>query len=712
MNYLIENFQKNADDVNAFFTKQESAHTVEMFGPTKSTKSTIITELLEASSNMLLGYNVGDVAQTTLVRLVLMLNSRMNREDVIIRCLPYKERETMFLTMLLEIKKVLKSTIYEERDDLENFRIDKKIISTILNPTNRSYHCYEYVSANEAIYKNFAKLMEKAVLHIINEPELLSDEADREFKSRRKINKELKKSEIYEELVDKRFHSDITIKDSLYEWYEDVVDSLLDNFADAWNHILKDSNGNITAYIVCGKISEADSGIIGRIVKSIYDENSAYSLVFEEMNYVTAPSSSFIQAYNNYMKQRGSDSQGRRLKINIIDTMGITQVSAEKDDISNEMEKVFQRHTDAYLFLCATNELPSTYDNCISLLMSKRKKYENEVFMICRTKADEILRNTMINNWRKDTGKNVVDEEKYSDYLRNAFAEFQHEQLECSPDRRSDEYTICRGLPIQFLCTAPDMSKDMREKVFKNGEMDSSKVFYILFEIMVQIDSKYVGNSSRMWLYSIDLKHKPLNIHSTATELNKTISNALVACNTQQKKQYMQYDNPDIIYHWNSVYSFYKKLGWGEGHETRAAVYGSFKLYLKNIAESWIRKMIPKEDMLRDIEISYEYLDTTDIDEEKLTEMKDEFTKTFRNLISQNWDHMLSSIAKQLTYDCLQPDLAHIYMNYYYDSAFKKSLRLFNHKFSDNTYWENHLLELILLECDKTLQKMYVFDEV
>ena len=74
MNNLIENFSKNVVEVKSFFKKQESAPTVEMFGPTKSTKSTIITELLEAASNKLLGYNVGDVAQTTLVRLVLMLN--------------------------------------------------------------------------------------------------------------------------------------------------------------------------------------------------------------------------------------------------------------------------------------------------------------------------------------------------------------------------------------------------------------------------------------------------------------------------------------------------------------------------------------------------------------------------------------------------------------------------------------------------------------
>lgn len=55
--------------------------------------------------------------------------------------------------------------------------------------------------------------------------------------------------------------------------------------------------------------------------------------------------------------------------------------------------------------------------------------------------------------------------------------------------------------------------------------------------------------------------------------------------------------------------------------------------------------MIPKEDMLRDIEISYEYLDTSDINEEKLTDMKLVFANTFRNLISENWNYMLSKTA-------------------------------------------------------------------
>ena len=116
--------------------------------------------------------------------------------------------------------------------------------------------------------------------------------------------------------------------------------------------------------------------------------------------------------------------------------------------------------------------------------------------------------------------------------------------------------------------------------------------------------------------------------------------------------------------------------------------------------------------MLRSIKISYDYLDITGMDEAELEEMKDNFTSIFRYSLSVRWDSILSEVAKQLSYDCLQAELQHIYLNYYYDDAFKRNLRLFNQKFSDNEYWKNHLLKLILQKCNELLQKMYIFDEV
>ncbi len=707
MKNLIENFQKNPLEVRSFLMKQESASTVELFGPTKSTKSTVITELLEPASNKLIGYNVGEDAQTTLIRLVLMLNSRLHETQVIVKCIPYDNNDTMFLTFLTELKRVFAEELYDNRDELETYQVEENFLKLILNPKTRSYHCFTYV-VKSGMLEEFLMIIRNIVSDIINTPELLSDEADSLFKQRRKSEKELRKKEVYEEVIEKRFCNKEQHQESIRVWFNKLRKSLLDELKNSWNHILKNNSGEIEGYVICDNISESDSGIIGQIIKRIYEKDSAYSLVFSEVNYVTAPSEQFTRAYKNFLAKEKDNHQGQKLKINIIDTMGITQVSTEKEQISDEMDKIFQRKTDAYLFLCSTIELPTTYDDCISLLKSKQAKYQNKVFVICRTKADEIIRNKMINNWRKDTGKNVIDDEHYGNYLLEAFEEFKQEMTYSDNHIRSIEYSICNHLPIEFLCTAPDMSKDMR-KVLKDGELESSKIYKILYDIMKRIDNNYSGYGNRLWLYSDDLSHRPLNIQCKAQELSKTISTALVTCNMQQHNQYLQYDTPDVTYHWNSVYCFYNKLSWGEGHETRAKVYGSFKLYLKNMVRSWLSKMIPMHDMLNDISISYEHLEN---DLETVDYVKKNFLEQFRKLISLNWYVILDTVSKKLTYDCLQPELNQIFIENYYDYAFKKSLRYFDKKFSDEGYWKNALLYLLLIEFDGILQKMYIFDEV
>ncbi len=703
----IESFQKNEAEVKSFLMKQESAPTIQLFGPTKSAKSTAITELLCPASNKLLGYNVGEDAQTTLIRLVLMLNQRLSKTQVIVKCVPHKNEETMFMIFLTEFMRSMTTILYDKRDELEEFVVDEEFVKRALNPQNRSFHCFDFAQKKDMTNK-FKMIVSSIVQNVIEEPELLSDKADEEYKQRRKIKKELKKIEVYEELIQMRFHSNEEHRKAIREWFDKLKEALFNEFQNNWHHVIKSESGKIEGYVICDEINEEDSGIIGQIIRAVYEKESAYSLVFSEVHYVTTPSEQFIEQYELFCKRDNPEQLGRKLKINIIDTMGITQSSTQKEEISSEMDKIFQRESDAYLFLCATNEMPTTYDECIDLLQTKKKSYEKKVFVICRTKADEIIRNKMVNNWRRDTGKNEIEDEQYDTYLRQAFEEFKEQMIRSDKNVRSTEYAICNQLPIEFLCTAPDRSKEMR-KVLTGGELESSKIYRILYDIMNRIDSSYGTQGKRLWLYSKDLNHKPLHIKCKAHELNETICTALIACNMQQRNQYLQYDKKEVTYHWNSVYCFWDKLRYGNGHETRANVYGSFRLFQKNMVESWLRRMIPMEDMLNDIEISFEYLDS---DPKTVEDVKTNFPTQFRKMISISWVGILDRVARKLTYDCLQPRLDEIFTQNYYDNAFKISLRYFNEKFSDKEYWKSTLLRLLLLEFDEILQKMYIFDEV
>lgn len=711
MENLIDDFQKDPQKITSFLMKQESAPTITLLGPTKSGKSTIITELLDAASNKLLGHNVGESAQTTLIQLVLMLNQRFSPADVIIRCVPHKNKNSIYVMFLTETKRALIESLYSSRDELEDYLVEEKLLKNILDPKNRSYHCFDFVK-DHSMLESFKKIISALISDIINVPELLSDRANRLYKERKKAKKEIKKLDIYEELIDSRFTA-TQQQQNLQEWFSKLKETLQNSFNGKWNHIIKNNNREVVGYICADHISKENSGIIGEIMARLYQKNSAYSLVFSEVNYITSPSASFKKYYNLFLSKTSNHNKGRRLKINIVDTMGLTQVSSEKSCISDEMDKIFQRRTDAYLFLCATSELPTIYDECISLLKEKKQKYVNKVLMICRTKADEIIRNKMIVAWRKDTGENEIkSEDDYEKYLKEAFKNFKEEMIDLNESTET-EYQISNNLPIEYLCTAPDMSENMR-RFLTNNELDSSKIFRILYDIMNQIDKTYAAGSYRFWLYSKDLEHRPLNIEPSGIQKNHTLyeaaSAALQTYNEQQKKQYLQYVDNKITYHWNSVYSFWNKLSRGEGHETRAVVYGSFKLYMKNMIASWLRKAISMDDVLASFNISFDYLSSESAD--IIDKVKNNFPTQFQYLVSISWTGIVDNVAKKLSYDCLLPHIDNFFIQYQYDQAFRKSLLYFNAMFSTSNYWGNHLFDLFKTELDEILQRMYIFDEV
>lgn len=677
--------------VLAFLNKQKSAATITLMGPTSSAKSTLITELLEALSNKLLGYNVGDTAQTTLLRTCLMLNSRLKEHEVIIQCIPYADNEIILLNFLSILKKVLAEEFYENRDELDEFEVDETVVNKILNPVDRSYHAYEFVKQN-GLLNNFQNLLNAISLEIIESPGSFKEEADKAFKERRKEQSNIKKIDIYEEIFDLRFNESNEYRNTLKNWFSKLQEEIYEDLKDVWTF---SENRN---FIVCDSIKSKAN--VHELMEKLYSKNSACSLIFEEVCYATSPSEKFVERF----VKRDLNISGRRLKLNILDTVGLTQSSQEKDDISEAMDKIFQRKTDAILFLCASDEQPLVYETCISLLEEKKQKFEFKPMVICRTKADIVLRNIMINKWRKDTGINEITEDKYAQYLKDAYKVFKEEYL---LNNAYGEDKLSKGLPIEFISTAPDLSKEMNKVL--NDELSSSKVFDILLNITIEIDKQYSNTGNRPWLYSNDLNRLPLSLECKAHNLNNTISVALTAYNSQQKNQYTQYINSKEVFHGRSVNCFWSKLSYGEGHETRAYSYGNFKLYIKNMVARWLRALIPMEEMINDFDISYEYLEG---ESEVIANIKNSFPTQFNQLIRNRWGIIINNLAKKLTYDCLQPNLNLIFYNYSSDRAFRESLAYIDKQFSNDKYWQENLLTLIEKEFDELLQKMYIYDEV
>ncbi|MGH4126310.1 MAG: GTPase domain-containing protein [Clostridium sp.] len=688
-NHLMES-EKNC---LAFIARQMSAGTITLMGPTSSAKSTTLTEIVQPTINKLLGKNVGDTAQTTLIRTLLMLNWRLEASDVLVQCIPYKDEEVLLLKFLTNTKTVIGEAIYKMRDELEDFKVDGEIIKKILNPVNRSYHAYDFVNTHDLI-EPLIGLLDKICKEIIEEPDLIEDAVNKNFKERRKAQKNIKKSDIYEEVIDERFSNNEKHREVLSDWFKKIKVTLYSELENLWTYF------NAESFILIDKVT--DDSPVNELVDKIYAKNSACSLIFEEIRYAISPSDGFIEAFN----KRNVNKYGRNFKLNILDTAGVTQSSQERDEIDEEMDRILQRETDAVLFLCASDEQPSIYETCISLLYEKEKKLAEKPVIICRTKADIVVRNILVNKWRQDTGENgIPSDEKYDEYVNLAFDEFTNQYI-TSYSYGEDKLGRENNSKVEFLSLASDLSKDMN-KVLDN-KLHKSRIYEIFLDILNQIDEMYSYDGNRPWLYSIDLDNTPLTLISNAQDLTKTIATALTAYNLKQKNQYLQYVDEKGVFHGRSVNCFWNKLSYGEGHETKALYYLNFKLHIKNMISRWLRDLIPINDMINDFDISYKFLVEND-DSEKI---KNEFPSKLKELLKERWWVVIDNVAKKLSYDCLQPDFNDCFYNYSWDTGFRKSLMVLNDKFSSVNYWHDNLLKLVAAEVDSILQKMYVFDEV
>lgn len=300
--------------VIAFLNKQKSAATITLMGPTSSAKSTLITELLESLSNKLLGYNVGDTAQTTLLRTCLMLNSRFKKHEVIIQCIPHENNEAILLNFISTVKKILALAFYEKRDELDEFEVELNVVQSILNPIERSYHAFEFVN-KQGMIESFLYILNTISKDLINNPIPFEEEANKAFKERRKEQSNIKKNEIYEEVFDRRFSENSAHKDTLKKWFNELQQKIYADLSKLWTISNNDN------YILCDSIEE--KGRVHELMAKLYSDNSACSLIFEEIDYVTSPSEKFVEIFD----KRELNKSGRKLKLNILDTVGLTQCS-------------------------------------------------------------------------------------------------------------------------------------------------------------------------------------------------------------------------------------------------------------------------------------------------------------------------------------------------------------------------------------------------
>jgi hypothetical protein len=707
---FFEMLLDKSDDIEPFLKRQRSAATIALMGPTSSAKSTLITALLPPESNKLLSRNIGDTAQTTLIPTRLMLNSNFNENEILVTVKKKSER-SCFPFFWESLAEALTDEIYERRDEWEELHGPKEahaefgpeIVKRVLDPINRAFHVFNFAD-NKNLTAELLQIMEKMAEYIVWETGLIKDEAEKLFRELRKTKSTAKKREAYEQIVESRMgkmsNGDLTI------WYDKLESAILESLSNFWVGAREQRQKRIFIANLHPDATFEDkypdflydwgnAETADELIGLLYAKDSPYSLVFDEIMYATRPSESFIAVF-------GKDYPDRTVKINVLDTVGLTQSSQVAEDISLNMDDIISRESDALMFLCAADEQPLVYATCIKLLKEKNLQLKQKIVVVCRTKADIVIRNIMRNAWKRDNGTNKIDKGLYEKYVTEARGTFVADLI-TEPKEGENKLGFESGSKIEFISLTPDSAEDMGK--YLGGDLDEGKAFDILFDIVKRVDKMYKRDED-LWLTSKNPTLEPMQVAFSGEHLTKTIAMALVTSNSRNGNQYTQYiKDKNIRYHGRSVNCFRIKLANGYGHETNAGYYGNFRLFITAMVNRWLKEVIPPE-LLGDFTVDFNNLETAMTDERRAKLVKD-----FLWALNNNWDMLLLHCAQALSYIFLKKDFEACYSKGdSWSDAFRNSLEVMSGKFSDENYWEKCLAVCFSTFSNNMLRKLYIFD--
>lgn len=692
--------QTNTDtilDLIAFFRNQEAAPTIEVTGPSGSAKSSTFTAVLPNSSNRLLARNVG-IKQTSLIYTLLMLNGKLIPDRVLIRV---KTKAFDPLLIKAELTDTLIEFIYLNRDDLEETEVDETFLKSILDPKNRAYHYYSYVKKNNEDqvvgFPRLDTLLEKIQDLYLMVTEGLREEVREREKEGKSLHPRPKKRDFYEKVINERLDDRYAAEiKSIYRWFEQL-------YTFVKNEILEicDQQKLDDSYIVLDGIVGSDR--VENLIQQTYDPASPYSLVVEELAYAVAPSNDFLEAFKKVYPE--SEYPGKLLKINILDTPGLTQVGEEKDDIEDALNRVLAKRYDAVLFLCSADERPTIYDICMDLLVSHKKKLENVPMKILRTRADIVLYEKMKKDRMiKEGDINFVKGSQTDSYAKVAYqsymAELKQEGDRLAEDLGGSNLVDFVSLDLHTLNSLTDF--------FTEKNFAKEKLYHTLLSLSREVYDAYMPPlAGRLWLQGITPLWPVLEskMDGYMEQTLGDFSAHMVNLNTQEGfAMYMKFADSSKVFHGRSVTTFLFNHREGVGHETRANVYANFKIHIRSMIQKWMTSFFQNWSMHFDI--SFDNLKQTEAGKQALNEA----SKLLVEVFNKQKPQIISRIAKALSYDAFRTEMEEKYYFTSWNKGFHENLQLFNEKFSDCDFWRVEMRKYLKEELDNLLDRMYYYD--
>jgi len=689
-----------SDRIRALLLKQASAPIVAVVGPSSSTKSTTLAELLEKEAKKLLARNIG-TKQTSLFDTLLMLNSEMDPGEVIIQCIV---KSIDLVTFKTHLEMSLSDYLYKNRDELDDLQLDETVLKNILNPTNRAYHFYNYVESThstESQYVDCPSLQD--LQNIITEcyevisPSLLDCVRQRE-KEAKTITPRPRKEKLFQLEVSHQFEHHPDLLDSYYAWFQKLYDHVLSQIS------FMSAQLDDTTFILTGNASDE---LLKGFMEAAYDKNSPYSIAVKQIAFLVRPSDKFSALYHKMYSAHNYENKS--LRLNVLDTPGLTQVSEEKTEIQDSFDRILNMKFNALLFLCGSSRETTEYMLSREVLINNKKKLGDRPLLFVRTKADTVIDSFLREKARNETDSGKLENEFIEQNADQSY-EFLLSEIELDDQIFAKENmpTVISGKHVEFLCLEPDRIEKINEKLSK--KLDPEKLFSLLTELSLTIHDAYapaIENGIKRCVRSLQADKAALqvNMNGYMGPVSNAFANLMVQQNEKFKDSYLQYTRTKFAFHGRSVSTYVRKHRTGTGHETNANVYENFRLFISNMISRWMNQFFNNWNTHFDIDFSN--IDPIQGSGESVI---NEAPAALLQQFNRHKPLVIRSMAKAFSYDRFAEQFESCYLYNSSDTAFRENMNVFYTKFSNTQYWELGLKVLLKKELDDLLAKMYLYE--
>jgi GTP-binding protein EngB required for normal cell division len=563
----------------------KSAQTIVVIGPTSSGKSTFIYALV---NHRIIGFilvGIGDECQTTIIPCNFLFDERIEKDEYF--SMKIRTKEFSAKAIHLEILEMLAKQFTVNGMCAEDTfdEIDEEVFQSILEPDDAAYH--------------LGKISDKVSLEIFKNvvADALSEieEASPSFNERVKAKKkELDKQKVVMSTIRRMVFEDMwnELDSELLSDYYVWLDSIGTEIMNMLNILVGTGNG-------IGKINEysvKQDDILpygGLILQTLFDPFQPYSLVVEDIVLACRPRKELIEKADEDIP----------LRFCLRDTMGLNQIDMDDNSIKDALDIALNCSPDSILLLMNLEERDDVIADCCDVIgekIGKAKKLDVPVNVIF-TKADRIIGN-IINKAEKATVE--LTQADYNKNMERAIS-----SMETSIERYLTKLpqNSATWLSIRYLEESIDPIQ-IALKTLKSDKLVKFKpegLYQKIDEVIRDTQTRILpkGMKAPVFVTVIDAEKPAVRLKVDGSLISNVFKQMQLSL-TEDKAIVNGYTiTTKYIISGRSVVTYYNKLKRGQGHTTRAYVYGNFSINMKAMLNKVLCNTIPDFATLYESEV-------------------------------------------------------------------------------------------------------------